>query len=123
MKKFKKIKICNGKHECQFKLTLAEYGLNIDQTPTRFVLGSSHIQAQIGSDIGLIARSHDKGMIKHYSNEYESLKLLDDVIILYVVMEREKLKLPTQAALIIMDVFKRLMTTSVLQKTASNNIQ
>ena len=38
-------------------------------------------------------------------------------------MEREKLKLPTQAALIIMDVFKRLMTTSVLQKTASNNIQ
>ena len=60
---FKKIKICNGKHECQFKLTLAEYGLNIDQTPTRFVLGSSHIQAQIGSDIGLIARSHDKGMI------------------------------------------------------------
>ena len=27
MKKFKNIKICNGKHECQFKLTLAEYGL------------------------------------------------------------------------------------------------
>ena len=26
MKNFKYIKICNGKHECQFKLTLAEYG-------------------------------------------------------------------------------------------------
>ena len=29
MKKFKNIKICNGKHECQFKLTLAESGYNI----------------------------------------------------------------------------------------------
>ena len=28
LKKFKNIKICNEKHECQFKLTLAEYGLN-----------------------------------------------------------------------------------------------
>ena len=27
MKKFKNIKVRNGKHECQFKLTLAEYGL------------------------------------------------------------------------------------------------
>ena len=27
MKKFKNIKIYNGKHECQFKLTLAEFGL------------------------------------------------------------------------------------------------
>ena len=27
MKKFKNIKLCNEKHECQFKLMLAEYGL------------------------------------------------------------------------------------------------
>ena len=34
IKKFKNIKICNGKHECQFKLTLAEYGLKYaDITP------------------------------------------------------------------------------------------
>ena len=30
-KKFKNIKICNGKHECLFKLTLAEYGLTFTQ--------------------------------------------------------------------------------------------
>ena len=29
MKKFKIIKICNGKHECQFTLTLSESGCNI----------------------------------------------------------------------------------------------
>ena len=34
IKKFKNMKICNGKHECQFKLTLAEYGLKYaDITP------------------------------------------------------------------------------------------
>ena len=62
-------------------------------------------------------------MKKHYGNEQESLKLLDDVIIPYVEMEREKLELPMQVAMIIMDVFKGQMTTSVLQKVASNNIQ
>ena len=60
---------------------------------------------------------------KHYSYEQESLKLLDDVIIPYVEMEREKLELQTKAALTIMDVFKGQMTTPVLQKIASNNIQ
>ena len=38
-------------------------------------------------------------------------------------MEREKLELPTQATLTIMDVFKGQMTTPVLQKIASSNIQ
>ena len=38
-------------------------------------------------------------------------------------MEREKLELPMQATLIIMDVFKVQMTNPVLQKIASNNIQ
>ena len=58
---------------------------------------------------------------KHYGNEQESLKLLNDVIIPYVEMEREKLELPTQVALIIMDVLKGQMTTAVLQKDASNH--
>ena len=30
-KKFKNIKICNGKHESQLKLMLAEYGLKVGQ--------------------------------------------------------------------------------------------
>ena len=38
-------------------------------------------------------------------------------------MKREKLGLPTQAAFIIMGVFKNQMTTLALQKFASNNIQ
>ena len=42
--------------------------------------------------------------------------VLDDVIIPYVELEREKLELPTQAALIMMGVFKGQITTLVLQK-------
>ena len=60
---------------------------------------------------------------KHYSNKQESLKLLDDVIIPYVEMEKEKLELPTQAVLMIMDASKDEMTTPALQKIGSNNIQ
>ena len=60
---------------------------------------------------------------KHFSKEQESLKLLDDFIISYVETEGEKLELPTQAALIIMDVFKGHMTTLVVQKIALNNNQ
>ena len=36
MKKFKNIKIFDGKHECQFKLTLAEYGLSSMEIWTRY---------------------------------------------------------------------------------------
>ena len=38
-------------------------------------------------------------------------------------MERGKLELPMQAALIIMDIFIGQRTTPVFQKIASNNIQ
>ena len=38
-------------------------------------------------------------------------------------MEREKLELSTQAAFMIMDVFKAQITTPVLQKFAPNTIQ
>ena len=139
--------------------------LNLDQTPTKYVPGSSRTQAQKGSVSVPIAGSNDKRMItatftitldglflamqliyggktskslprvsfpqeftlsvneKHYSNEQESLKLLDDVIIPYIEKERGKLQLPTQAALLIMDVFRGQMTNSVIEKLASNNIQ
>ena len=44
---------------------------------------------------------------KHYSNEQESLKLLDEVIIPYVTSEREKLQLPIQPALFINGCIQR----------------
>ena len=139
--------------------------LNLDQTPTKFVPGSSRTQAKIGSDSVPIAGSNDKRMItatftitmggvflpmqllyggktskslprvqfpdsfalsvneKHYSNEQESLKLLDEIIIPYIEMERKQIELPMQTALIIMDVFKGQMTTPVFEKLASNNIE
>ena len=57
------------------------------------------------------------------TNKQESLKLLNDVIIPYVEMERGKLELATQAALITMDVFKGKITTLALKKVSWNNIQ
>ena len=138
--------------------------LNLDQTPTKFVPGSSCTQARIGSTSVPVAGSSDKRMItatfsitltgvflpmqliyggktskslprvefpdsftlsvneKHYSNEQESLKLLDEVIIPYVTSEREKLQLPIQPALSLMDVFKGQMTTPVIDKLVENNI-
>ena len=60
---------------------------------------------------------------KHYSNEEESVKVLNDIVIPYVVTEREKLGLnEVQAALLIMDVFKGQMTDTVLNVLANNNI-
>ena len=59
---------------------------------------------------------------KHYSNEEESIKVLNDIVIPNVAKEREKLGLSQdQAALLIMDVFKAQMTDPVL-KVLSNNI-
>ena len=49
--------------------------------------------------------------------------MLNDIIIPYVVTEREKLGLnEVQAALLIMDVFKGQMTDKVLNVLANNNI-
>ena len=58
---------------------------------------------------------------RHCSNKQESLKLLDDVIIPNVKMEREKLEQLTQATLMIMDAFKGQTTKTALQKIACNN--
>jgi len=49
---------------------------------------------------------------KHYSNEEESVKILEEIIIPYVKDNRKKLKLQKDhKALLIMDVFKGQMTS------------
>ena len=52
---------------------------------------------------------------KHYSNEEETLKLLQEAIVLYIQNERKTLFLDADyPALLIMDVFKGQMTPAVL---------
>ena len=59
---------------------------------------------------------------KHYSNETETLSLIDTVIKPYADLKRKELKLqPTQKALLIWDVFKGQKTDEVLSKLASLN--
>ena len=60
---------------------------------------------------------------KHYSNETESIKILNDVIIPYVKNQREKLGLrKDHYALLIMDVFKGQMTSKVLKVLKDNHL-
>ena len=60
---------------------------------------------------------------KHFSNTTESLKLLDEIIIPYVVKERKERNLEeTQYALLIMDVFRGQITEAVINKLRENNI-
>ena len=60
---------------------------------------------------------------KHYSNEDETLTLMDKVIVPYVERKRKELKLvPTQKPLLIWDVFRDQKTAKVLKKLASLNI-
>ena len=59
---------------------------------------------------------------KHYSNEKEVLKHLEEVINPYIIAERERLGVGReQAALVIMDVFRGQMTDPVFQKLDENN--
>ena len=59
---------------------------------------------------------------KHYSNEKEVLKHLEEVINPYIIAERERLGVGReQAALVIMDVFRGQMTDPVFQKFDDNN--
>ena len=61
---------------------------------------------------------------KHWSNQQETLKLIDEVINPYLVRKRAELKLTeTQKALIVWDVFKGQMTETVKQKLSSHNIE
>ena len=60
---------------------------------------------------------------KHYSNEEEPIKVLNNIVIPYVAKERKKLGLNEgQAALLIIDVFKEQMTDPVLKVLSNNNI-
>ena len=57
---------------------------------------------------------------KHWSNEEETMKLIDKIIIPYIVKKRSELNLPaTQKALVIWDVFKGQVTEKVLEKLKS----
>lgn len=54
---------------------------------------------------------------KHRSNEEETIKLIDTIIVPYIVKKRSELNLPaTQKALVVWDVFKGQVTKKVLDK-------
>ena len=60
---------------------------------------------------------------KHYSNDAETLSLIDKVFKPFVERKKKELKLPlTQKALLIWDVFKGQNTEKVLSKLASLNM-
>ena len=61
---------------------------------------------------------------KHYSNELETLNLIEKIIQPYVAMKRKELNLlPTQKTLLIWDVFKGQKTEKVVSKLTSKNIE
>ena len=60
---------------------------------------------------------------KHYSNEEESLKMMEHIIIPYVQQQRNTLKLDAEyPAMLLMDVFKGQMTDPVKEILKRNNI-
>ena len=60
---------------------------------------------------------------KHYSNEKESLEMMEQIVFPYVKKEREGLGLSNlQPALLIMDVFKGQMTDAVRELLKENKI-
>ena len=61
---------------------------------------------------------------KHWSNEIEILKLIDEIISPYVTKKREDLKLAKdQKALLIWDVFRGQMTDKVKEQLTELNIE
>ena len=61
---------------------------------------------------------------KHWSNEIESLKLIDEIISPYVTKKREELKLLTDhKALLVWDVFRGQMTDKVKERLDELNIE
>ena len=59
---------------------------------------------------------------KHFSNTQESIKFLKEIVIPFVDKKRSELKNPSQAALLIWDVFRGQKTTPVLDILKENNI-
>lgn len=61
---------------------------------------------------------------KQWSNEIETLKLIDEIISPYVTKKREDLKLAkNQKALLIWDVFRGQMTDKVKERLTELNIE
>ena len=59
----------------------------------------------------------------HYSNTEESIKIIKEIIVPYVINETENRNLPAEfPALLIMDVFRGQMTASVIDLLKSENI-
>ena len=59
---------------------------------------------------------------KHYRNTLESIKIINEVIIPYVIAQREILSNPNQAALLVFDVFCGQITDEVTLHLLQNNI-
>ena len=61
---------------------------------------------------------------KHWSNEEETIKLIDSIIIPYLANKRAQLNLPEdQKALMVWDVFKGQMTARVKDRLTSHNCE
>ena len=60
---------------------------------------------------------------KHYSNENESLKLIDEIVLPYVTEAQQKLVKPNQKALVIFDVFKGQIRGEVLRQSKDSSIE
>ena len=59
---------------------------------------------------------------KHFSNTQESIKFLKEIVIPFVDKKRSELKNPSQAALLIWDVFSGQKITPTLDILKENNI-
>ena len=58
---------------------------------------------------------------KHYNNKMESMKFINEILIPYVELEREKLNVPNRKPLIVFDVFRGQLKKSVLKLLDYNN--
>ena len=59
----------------------------------------------------------------HWSNEESMLRYIDNIILPYISRRREKLQLPDQKALVVMDYYAAHRPDSLKQKLIDNNIE
>ena len=59
---------------------------------------------------------------KHFSNKAESLKVIEEIVLLFVKQQRQELKKPDQATILIMGVFCGPMTEEAFSILCTNNI-
>ena len=115
--------------------------LNLDQTKLKYILSANHTLAKKGSKSIETAGSDDKRCItgiiymhhfpesfslsvnpKHYSDTLESIKIINEVIIPYVIAQREILRNPNQGALLICNVFRGQIIDEVTLHLLQGNI-